>query len=174
MVSRTKALVLELLAAVCLVRGGHEIILSAFDNFKEVWPVRKGEPGGGRGGGRPVRPYILNRAVPDNDSALEKCFSSRFLATSKGSRPFVDRSEAPVQRCNMEQPAQPSGKTVLCVLRRFVGLIRAEKSKEADVKRCPLLTLACLDEVFWLLLGRVRAKSSLILHPKNIRRLRFM
>eukprot|EP00064_Thunnus_orientalis_P000832 superscaffoldBa00000048_g833 len=34
--SRTKALVLELLAAVCLVRGGHEIILSAFDNFKEV------------------------------------------------------------------------------------------------------------------------------------------
>lgn len=27
---------LELLAAVCLVRGGHEIILSAFDNFKEV------------------------------------------------------------------------------------------------------------------------------------------
>lgn len=34
---RTKALVLELLAAVCLVRGGHEIILAAFDNFKEVW-----------------------------------------------------------------------------------------------------------------------------------------
>ncbi|KAI1891105.1 hypothetical protein AGOR_G00160520 [Albula goreensis] len=33
---RTKALVLELLAAVCLVRGGHEIILSAFNNFKEV------------------------------------------------------------------------------------------------------------------------------------------
>lgn len=31
-----KALVLELLAAVCLVRGGHEIILAAFDNFKEV------------------------------------------------------------------------------------------------------------------------------------------
>lgn len=27
---------MELLAAVCLVRGGHEIILSAFDNFKEV------------------------------------------------------------------------------------------------------------------------------------------
>ncbi|KAM8794067.1 formin-like protein 3 [Eudromia elegans] len=33
---RTRALVLELLAAVCLVRGGHEIILGAFDNFKEV------------------------------------------------------------------------------------------------------------------------------------------
>ncbi|TDG97700.1 hypothetical protein EPR50_G00210740 [Perca flavescens] len=33
---RTKALVLELLAAVCLVRGGHDIIVSAFDNFKEV------------------------------------------------------------------------------------------------------------------------------------------
>ncbi|XP_006887849.1 PREDICTED: formin-like protein 3-like [Elephantulus edwardii] len=33
---RTKALALELLAAVCLVRGGHEIILAAFDNFKEV------------------------------------------------------------------------------------------------------------------------------------------
>lgn len=32
---RTKALVLELLAAVCLVSGGHEIILNAFDNFKE-------------------------------------------------------------------------------------------------------------------------------------------
>ncbi|CAL8284537.1 unnamed protein product [Merluccius merluccius] len=33
---RTKALVLELLAAVCLVRGGHDIILAAFDNFKEM------------------------------------------------------------------------------------------------------------------------------------------
>uniref|UniRef100_A0A8C6VZU6 Formin-like 1 n=1 Tax=Nothobranchius furzeri TaxID=105023 RepID=A0A8C6VZU6_NOTFU len=33
---RTKALVLELLAAVCLVRGGHDITLSAFNNFKEV------------------------------------------------------------------------------------------------------------------------------------------
>ncbi|KAM6108121.1 LOW QUALITY PROTEIN: formin-like protein 1 [Pterocles gutturalis] len=33
---RTKALVLELLAAVCLVRGGHDIIMAAFDNFKEV------------------------------------------------------------------------------------------------------------------------------------------
>ncbi|TSL82544.1 Formin-like protein 1 [Bagarius yarrelli] len=34
--ARTKALVLELLAAVCFVRGGHSIILSAFNNFKEV------------------------------------------------------------------------------------------------------------------------------------------
>lgn len=33
---RTKALVLELLAAICLVKGGHEIILCAFDNFKKV------------------------------------------------------------------------------------------------------------------------------------------
>ncbi|CAG7723964.1 unnamed protein product [Allacma fusca] len=33
---RTKALVLELLAAVCLVQGGHQIILRAFDNFKDV------------------------------------------------------------------------------------------------------------------------------------------
>ncbi|XP_075438079.1 formin-like protein 1 [Ascaphus truei] len=33
---RTKALVLELLAAVCLVRGGHKIILSAFNYFMEV------------------------------------------------------------------------------------------------------------------------------------------
>nr|XP_039251877.1 formin-like protein 2 isoform X1 [Styela clava] len=31
---RTKSLVLELLAAVCLVEGGHEIILRAFNNFK--------------------------------------------------------------------------------------------------------------------------------------------
>jgi len=38
---RTKALVLELLAAVCLVKGGHEIILSAFDNFKEVCQEKK-------------------------------------------------------------------------------------------------------------------------------------
>ncbi|XP_062234892.1 formin-like protein 1 isoform X2 [Platichthys flesus] len=37
---RTKALVLELLAAVCLVRGGHDIILSAFDNFQEVCAER--------------------------------------------------------------------------------------------------------------------------------------
>lgn len=36
---RTKALVLELLAAVCLVRGGHDIILSAFDNFREVCSI---------------------------------------------------------------------------------------------------------------------------------------
>ncbi|KAL9905430.1 formin-like protein isoform X2 [Glossina fuscipes] len=33
---RTKALVLELLAAICLVKGGHEIILYSFDNFKSV------------------------------------------------------------------------------------------------------------------------------------------
>lgn len=33
---RTKALVLELLAAICLVKGGHQIILTAFDNFKDV------------------------------------------------------------------------------------------------------------------------------------------
>ena len=33
---RTKALVLELLAAICLVKGGHHIILTAFDNFKDV------------------------------------------------------------------------------------------------------------------------------------------
>ena len=39
--NRTKALVLELLAAVCLVRGGHDIILSAFDNFTEVKYVFK-------------------------------------------------------------------------------------------------------------------------------------
>nr|XP_033333839.1 formin-like protein isoform X6 [Megalopta genalis] len=38
---RTKALVLELLAAICLVKGGHEIILSAFDNFKEVCLERR-------------------------------------------------------------------------------------------------------------------------------------
>ncbi|XP_032677921.1 formin-like protein isoform X2 [Odontomachus brunneus] len=38
---RTKALVLELLAAICLVKGGHEIILSAFDNFKEVCCERR-------------------------------------------------------------------------------------------------------------------------------------
>lgn len=38
---RTKALVLELLAAICLVKGGHEIILSAFDNFKEICQENK-------------------------------------------------------------------------------------------------------------------------------------
>ncbi|XP_051156890.1 formin-like protein isoform X3 [Leptopilina boulardi] len=38
---RTKALVLELLAAICLVKGGHEIILFAFDNFKEVCSERR-------------------------------------------------------------------------------------------------------------------------------------
>uniref|UniRef100_A0A8C2KX11 Formin like 1 n=1 Tax=Cyprinus carpio TaxID=7962 RepID=A0A8C2KX11_CYPCA len=34
--ARTKALVLELLAAVCLVQGGHKMIIAAFNNFKEV------------------------------------------------------------------------------------------------------------------------------------------
>ncbi|XP_022243881.1 formin-like protein CG32138 [Limulus polyphemus] len=38
---RTKALVLELLAAICLVKGGHEIILNAFDQFKEVCVERR-------------------------------------------------------------------------------------------------------------------------------------
>ena len=33
---RSKALVLELLAAICLLKGGHDIILVAFDNFKQV------------------------------------------------------------------------------------------------------------------------------------------
>ena len=36
MLHRTKALVLELLAAICLVKGGHQIILGAFSNFKDV------------------------------------------------------------------------------------------------------------------------------------------
>lgn len=52
--SRTKALVLELLAAVCLVRGGHEIILSAFDNFKEVRAAQRADLR------RPVCRYILS------------------------------------------------------------------------------------------------------------------
>ena len=34
--SRTVITVLELLAAVCLVRGGHEKIMTAVDNFKVV------------------------------------------------------------------------------------------------------------------------------------------
>ncbi|XP_073971470.1 formin-like protein isoform X2 [Rhodnius prolixus] len=38
---RTKALVLELLAAICLVKGGHQIILEAFDYFKEVCQEKK-------------------------------------------------------------------------------------------------------------------------------------
>ena len=33
---RTHVLVLELLAAVCLVPSGHTRVMSAFDNFKEV------------------------------------------------------------------------------------------------------------------------------------------
>lgn len=32
---------LELLAAICLVKGGHEIILHAFDNFKDVCGEKK-------------------------------------------------------------------------------------------------------------------------------------
>lgn len=35
---RTKGMVLELLAAVCLVQGSHQLILKAFDNFKDVSP----------------------------------------------------------------------------------------------------------------------------------------
>lgn len=34
-------MVLELLAAICLVKGGHQIILAAFDNFKEVCGERR-------------------------------------------------------------------------------------------------------------------------------------
>jgi hypothetical protein len=37
---RTRSLVLELLAAVCLVDGGHAIVLAAFDHFKDT----HGEP----------------------------------------------------------------------------------------------------------------------------------
>ena len=40
-VDRTKALVLELLAAVCLVSGGHTVILESFSNFKEVSESRQ-------------------------------------------------------------------------------------------------------------------------------------
>lgn len=36
---RTKGMVLELLAAVCLVQGSHQLILKAFDNFKEVLKI---------------------------------------------------------------------------------------------------------------------------------------
>lgn len=59
---RTKALVLELLAAVCLVRGGHEIILSAFDNFKEV----TSEDGS--------MSLLLKCTVPKGDSAPQERF----------------------------------------------------------------------------------------------------
>ena len=37
---RTKALVLELLAAICLLKGGHNIILTAFDFFKQVDSIK--------------------------------------------------------------------------------------------------------------------------------------
>lgn len=37
---RTKTLVLELLAAICLVKGGHELIMVAFDNFKTTCKER--------------------------------------------------------------------------------------------------------------------------------------
>ena len=33
--NRTKALVLELLAAICLFEGGHTVIMDSFQNFKE-------------------------------------------------------------------------------------------------------------------------------------------
>jgi len=33
---RCKALILELLAAVCLVELGHDVVLAAFDNFRIV------------------------------------------------------------------------------------------------------------------------------------------
>lgn len=33
---RTKALALELLAAICLVNGGHDLIISAFNRFRSV------------------------------------------------------------------------------------------------------------------------------------------
>lgn len=91
----------------------------------------KGEPVGVRG---PVCPYIPNCGFRQRLSPLGKCCSSRFLGSSKGPHPLVDRLEAPVQRCNAGQPAQPSEKTVPYVLRRFVRLIKAAKSKEADVK----------------------------------------
>nr|XP_042912690.1 formin-like protein [Parasteatoda tepidariorum] len=38
---RAKTLVLEFLAAICLVKGGHQIILAAFDNFKDVCGEKK-------------------------------------------------------------------------------------------------------------------------------------
>lgn len=37
---RTKALVMELLAAVCLVNGGHQLITDAFDRFRRVRLMR--------------------------------------------------------------------------------------------------------------------------------------
>lgn len=82
---RTKALVLELLAAVCLVRGGHEIILAAFDNFKEVsllhlWGVCAcvsvcvfGEEVGSQVGRQVPFPVILTHPSDDfNISCLTK------------------------------------------------------------------------------------------------------
>lgn len=38
---RTKSLVLELLAAICLVKGGHQLIMTAFDHFKEQCGERR-------------------------------------------------------------------------------------------------------------------------------------
>lgn len=66
--SRTKALVLELLAAVCLVRGGHEIILSAFDNFKEVRACAES------GSEETSASLRFKCAVSKSDSAPQECF----------------------------------------------------------------------------------------------------
>lgn len=75
---------LELLAAVCLVRGGHEIILSAFDNFKEVRAVRRGEAGSEETN----MSLHLDCAISNSDSGPEECSpggseTSRFLVPLK-------------------------------------------------------------------------------------------
>lgn len=73
-VRRTKALVLELLAAVCLVRGGHEIILSAFDNFKEVAPPQAPQTA------LPVQgSHIIKAQVVDEGILLQLMYNGTYL-----------------------------------------------------------------------------------------------
>ncbi|KAA0203095.1 hypothetical protein HAZT_HAZT000346 [Hyalella azteca] len=62
----TKALVLELLAAICLVKGGHHMILNAFDNFKETC-------------GDPHRFYTLMQYFSNPDCFHIEFMCGRFL-----------------------------------------------------------------------------------------------
>ncbi|KAF2352704.1 Formin FH3 domain [Trinorchestia longiramus] len=117
---RTKALVLELLAAICLVKGGHHMILNAFDNFKETC-------------GDPHRFYTLMQYFSNPD-----CFHIEFMVSCMQ---FVNIVVHSVEDMNFRVHLQYEFSRL--GLDEYLYRLRNTESEELHVQIC-----AYLDNVF--------------------------
>lgn len=132
------------------MRGGHEIILSAFDNFKEVQAAqRRGEVEGVGGGGwseeETNMSLHLDCAVSNGDSALEECSPGRRASgrclqlLQMGWENVGDRLSAdyrPQFSCKTQEGlTRHLERTVTCV---STGFGRQTKAPEQQRERCSI------------------------------------